>query len=486
MGNIARANDGQADTAGGRISLRPVRPSDGRRSMRPIALATPILLASMAGGVHAQTNEELKAKLDEALKTIQDLQGRVKALEQGKSAPAPAAAAATPGATAGPLQWGAPVAAPATKAEPGTPDADKARVEVYGQVMLDTIYDFKRMDPDWNATLRPSKIPVVCPGSAGCGQDGAWIFSARQSSLGLRSFIPTSLGLLKTDLSFDLFASDGSTSIHWMHIWAEMGMFGAGQTESLFMDIDAFPNTIDYWGPSGMVFVRNPQLRITPWSTETASLSFSLEAPNSAIDTGKITEIAPEFGAGFTGWNRLPDLVGAYRLTGDWGHFRAAGILRQVGFQNTLSADGDPSGTKTGYGLNLSGTLKVLGNDTISWQLAYGEAIASYMDDGGVDLAPGPGLRAETVSSLGWFAYYNHAWTDQWSSAIGYSQHQQDNTEGQLGSAFRRGSYGNLNLLYTPAKNWLTGLELIYGKLEQKDGASATDYRLQFSTKLKF
>jgi hypothetical protein len=122
----------------------------------------------------------------------------------------------------------------------------------------------------------------------------------------------------------------------------------------------------------------------------------------------------------------------------------------------------------------------------VSWQIAAGEAIASYMNDGGVDLAPGQGLRAETVSSLGWLAYYNHWWSDQWSSTIGFSQHQQGNTDGQLGTAFRRGSYGNLNLLYYPAKNVLTGLEFVWGELEQKSGASATDYRLQFSTKVTF
>jgi hypothetical protein len=370
------------------------------------------------------------------------------------------------------------------------PDADKARLEIYGQVMLDSIYDFKRMDPDWNATLRPSKIPVICPGSPGCGKDGAWIFSARQSSLGLRSFIPTSWGLVKTDLSFDLFGSDGSTSIHWLSIWAELGMFGVGQTYSNFMDIDVFPNTIDYWGPSGMAFVRNPQLRITPWSKDGMGIAFTLEAPNSAIDTGKISDISPDFGAGFTGWNRLPDLTGSIRYDADWGHVKAAGLLRQVGYQNTLTPLGNPSGTLTGYGINLTGALKVFGKDQLNGAFVWGKAIASYMNDGGVDLAPGPltpgGTSAETLQSIGWLAYYNHVWADKWSSTIGFSQHIQDNTAGQTAVAFRRGSYGNLNLLYTPWKNVLTGLEFVWGELEQKDGQSATDYRLQFSTKVSF
>lgn len=454
--------------------------------MKRQALIAALSLA-LCGGAQGQSNEELKSMLDQALKTIQDLQGRVKALEQQK--PTPAAAAGTPVAAAAsaPAALGAPVVSVGTRAEDAaTPDADKARIEIYGQVMLDSIYDFKRMNPDWKATERPSQIPVVCPGSPGCGKDGAWIFSARQSSLGLRSFIPTPLGLVKTDLSFDLFGTDGSTSIHWLSIWAELGMFGAGQTYSNFMDIDVFPNTIDYWGPGGMVFVRNPQLRITPWSKDGMGLAFTLEAPNSALDTGKISEVSPDFGAGFTGWNRLPDLTASFRYGGDWGHARAGAIVRQVGFQNTLTPDGNPSGTKTGYGLNLTGTLKVFGKSQLNGGLVWGEAIASYMNDGGVDLAPGQGLRAETVRSLGWLAYYNHWWSDQWSSAIGYSQHKQDNTAGQTATAFRTGSYGNLNLLYYPTKNVMTGLEFVWGELEQKNGQSATDYRLQFSTKVTF
>ena len=57
-------------------------------------------------------------------------------------------------------------------------------------------------------------------------------------------------------------------------------MFGVGQTYSKFMDIDVFPNTIDYWGPRGMVFLRNPQLRVTPFSRDGMTVAISLEAPN--------------------------------------------------------------------------------------------------------------------------------------------------------------------------------------------------------------
>lgn len=448
---------------------------------RLTAVAGAVALA-LSGAVQAQSSEDLKAQLEQALRTIQDLQTRVTILEQKAPAtPSSASAGAPPGAAAG-----APVVSVGTRAEDGVPGAQGARVEFYGQAMLDAIYDAKRMNPDWNATLRPSQIPVICPGSPGCGKDGSTVFSIRQSSLGFKSYIPTAYGEIKTDLSFDLFGTNGGTQIHWLNAWAELGMYGAGQTYSNFMDIDVFPSTIDYWGPSGMVFVRNPQLRLTPYEKDGVRAAVSLESPNSAIDTGRITRVDPALGAGIAGWNRAPDAVASLRLDRDWGHVRSAAIVRQVGFQNTASPSGEPSGTRTGYGLNLSGAFNALGKDRLSWQLVGGKAIASYMNDGGVDLAPGTDLRAESVSSVGWLVFYNHFWSDKWSSSIGYSEHRQNNTGGQLATAFQKGSYSSVNLLYALQKNVLIGSEFIWGRLENKAGLSADDYRLQFSTKVTF
>ena len=97
-------------------------------------------------------------------------------------------------------------------------------MEITGKVQLDVIYDFKRMNPDWNATERPSQIPVTCPGDAGCGKDGETIFSVRQSAIDFKGYVPTSLGELKTDLSFDLFGSGGgNTQIRLLNAWAELG-----------------------------------------------------------------------------------------------------------------------------------------------------------------------------------------------------------------------------------------------------------------------
>ena len=57
-------------------------------------------------------------------------------------------------------------------------DTDRS-FEVYGFVQLDAIQDFNRVNPDWDATLRPSRIPTH---EGQFGDDGQSIFSARQSS----------------------------------------------------------------------------------------------------------------------------------------------------------------------------------------------------------------------------------------------------------------------------------------------------------------
>ncbi|HEX5091157.1 MAG TPA: DcaP family trimeric outer membrane transporter [Burkholderiales bacterium] len=385
----------------------------------------------------------------------------------------------------GAFAQGAPVVAPDTAAPKEIKDAGKARLEVSGKIQLDYIYDFKRVDPTWKSTLRPSTIPVNCPGDAGCGKDGESIFSVRQSAITFKGFVPTELGEVKTELSLDLFNVGGAnTAFRLLQAWAELGRWGAGQYYSLFMNLDTFPNTIDYWGPSGMSFVRNPQVRYTIPFGEGAKLAFSAEAPNAAIDTGKASPIAANLGV--QGRTQFPDFIAKYAMDRKWGHAELAGMLRSVGYESANTPDNEPSGAKTGWGFNLNGWVNLGAKDRITATLIVGEGIASYMNDGGVDLAPSASFQAELVQSVGWVVYYDKYWDDRWSSSFGASQHRQSNTDGQLDNSFKTGTYGNANLLYKPARNVTVGVEALYGKLELKDGSSNDDVRVQTSAIFRF
>ena len=257
-----------------------------------------------------------------------------------------------------------------------------------------------------------------------------------------------------------------------------------GQYYTLFMNVDIFPNTIDYWGPNGMVFIRNPQLRYT------------------AMDNGGMKLGVFIGGAEFRHRHRQgechrsgsrarrQDLLARSRRQiqhrSRWGQFQVSGILREVGYESANTASANPSGTKTGWGVNVNGQFKTGPQDRVMAQFVYGHAIASYMNDGGVDLAPNSSIKAETVPSYGGMLYYDHYWNESFSSSIGVSMHHQDNLGGQLPNAFRQGTYASTNVLWYPAKNVMTGVEFIYGKLEQFDGATADDPRLQFSAQVKY
>src|SRR4029077_3883918 len=98
------------------------------------------------------------------------------------------------------------------------------------------------------------------------------------------------------------------------------------------MDGDTFPNTIDYWGPNGMVFLRNPQVRFT-YTSGGSTFAAAVEKPGNDIDTGNIRQVSPELGAANNADEKLPDLTAHYRYAGDWGHVQLAGILRRVGYE---------------------------------------------------------------------------------------------------------------------------------------------------------
>ena len=106
-----------------------------------------------------------------------------------------------------------------------------------------------------------------------------------------KGFMPTSLGELKTIFEFELFGTGvdaGQTTFRLRHAWGELGQIGAGQTWSPFMDPDVFPNSIEYWGPNGMVFFRNVQFRWTPWQKGDSNFMIALERPGASADQGDL------------------------------------------------------------------------------------------------------------------------------------------------------------------------------------------------------
>jgi hypothetical protein len=379
-------------------------------------------------------------------------------------------------------------------------DEEKA-FEIYGAAQLDYTQDFGRVNPDWEDALRPSRIGID---DDQFGDDGQASFSVKQTRLGVKAKLPTAKGPINTKFEFDLFGvgdDAGQTTFRLRHAYGEFGQFLAGQTHSLFMDIDIFPNTIEYWGPPGMVFLRNPQIRWTPIAGEN-TFAIAIENPSNDIDSGQFREVSDFPGA--QGDQEWPDLTAHYRMTRAWGHVQLAGILRWVGTEVVGDTDPGPGVNQgvvyddddTGWGVNLTTVINVFERDAIRAGYVFGEGIASYMNDGGMDAGPDQGLlpggglpggtQLEAVELTGLSLYYDRWWNDQWSSSAGYSYTEVDNTAGQLDDTFEKGQYASANLLYYPVQNVMVGAELIWGELEVKDGRDNDDTRLQVSFRYNF
>jgi hypothetical protein len=382
----------------------------------------------------------------------------------------------------GPL---AAVIATACVAPAWSQDESGKRLDVYGFAMLDMGYETGRTDPDWFDVLRPTKLPSF---DGEFGEDGQTYAGVRQSRLGVKGFIPTSSGKeIKTIFEFELFGTGpdaGQTTFRLRHAWGEYGQWGAGQSWSPFMDPDVFPNSIEYWGPPGMVFFRNVQLRYMPMQGND-ELFIALERPGASGDPG-VQSGSPEL-ADLTSHFPLPDLSAHYRMTRDWGHVQVAGIVRYMEWDDSTPTPVDLSGDATGWGINLSSNLKVL-QGTARLQVVYGEGIANYMNDATADVgATGDADVAEALPVLGIVAFYDHTWNSDWTSSIGYSLIDIDNSAAQTPSAFHRGQYALVNLLNHSVDNLMWGGELQWGDRENNsDGFTSDDLRIQFSFKYNF
>lgn len=432
------------------------------RGYHMIAVIAAFAALVVPGTTPAEDIDELRQQLEAAKQLIQSLEQRIERLEKQSAASSSDAAVAT-----------VPAASEKPKAE--------GSFSIYGFAQTDLIQDFNRVDPDWNSALRPSKIPTE---EGLYGDDGETIFSVKQTRLGVLADYPTSYGDFKSKVEIDFFgvgADAGQTTVRARHFYGELGPLLAGQTHSLFMDINVFPNTIDYWGPSGMVFLRNPQLRWTPIRGAT-TFAMALEDPGNDVSWGAA---GPPEGAGnLQSKNDLPDLSARVKHSGDWGHVQLGGILRKVGFE-TVGGATEISDDTLGWGLNLSTNINTFDRDRIILSAVYGEAVANYMNDGGNDVVVVDG-QAETLPLLGAVAYYDHYWNDSFSSSIGYSFTRIDNNDAQTDDSFKLGQYASANLLWTPTNKTLFGVEYLFGKREDKDGETGDDHRIQFSFKYSF
>ena len=373
------------------------------------------------------------------------------------------------------------------------PNDTSTTIEIYGFAMGDNIYDFGTNNPDWFDVVRPSKLPSFS-GEFG-RQHRTWL-SARQTRFGVKAAVPTYGKDFKVVFEFDLFGvgpDAGQTTIRPRHMYGQWGKFGAGQTNSVFMDIDVFPNSIEYWGPNGMLFFRNVQAWWQPINrADGTRATLAIERPGASGDGGiyadriEVQNIKPRFPA--------PDISAEYRQGEKWGYVELAGIVRWFKWDDVLPDQFDLNGGTTGWGLSLSSNVNPTKRDVIRAQLVYGAGVENYFNDAPIDvgLKSNPGniitpVGGEALKDFGMTLFLDHRWNTNFTSAIGYSRVDIDNSDLQAPNAFKNGQYALANVLWYPVPNILMGGEFLWGRRANKsNGYTFNDYRLQFSFKYSY
>jgi cell division protein FtsB len=434
--------------------------------------------------------QQLKKKMEQLEQEMQDLKQQI---ERAETAGQEKTTGTTPGQAPPPVvrETITETAKSAQKSEPGEEAAPvpPKTIDIYGFVMLDSGYRSGAIDPNWFDVIRPTKMDAF---KGEFAPNGSTYFSVRQTRFGVKSSTPTALGVLKTLFEFELFGTGvdaGQTTFRLRHAYGELGQFGAGQTWSPFMDIDVFPNSLEYWGPTGMVFFRNVQARWIPFQKGDSNVVIALERPGATGDGGvyadriELSNIRPQF--------KWPDLSGHARIAGPWGHVQVAAIVRKiawvdVGAQNATSF----SGTAIGWGVNTSANVNFTKKDVGRFSVVYGKGVENYMNDAPFDIgvrdtpgAPTP-FKGVALPVLGVVSFLDHNWSDKFSSAIGYSLENIYNSNAELPSDFHQGHYALANLLYYPAKGVMVGGEFQFGRrVDFSSGFNVNDYKAQFSFK---
>lgn len=347
---------------------------------------------------------------------------------------------------------------------PGT----DASFSIGGYVKVDFIQDFDGIGNAYD--FQTNSIPI--DGSAAADQDGRTTIHARETRFNLDFRAKKFRAFVEGDFYGD------KNAFRLRHAYGEFGRLLGGQTWSTFQDISARPLTVDFEGPDAEIFVRQAMLRWTQPLSKGVAWALAVESPSPDI-------AVPSDETGVAQSN-VPDFVTHLRFTGKKGHAQLGAVLRQLRFDG----EGDSQNVSTtGWGAHLSFNVKPFGKDELMGQIVYGEGIARYVESlsgqssdavfnsgGGLDTLP------VTAAVIG----FTHHWSSTLRSGISYSIADLDNAASQSASALRQTQDFRGNLIYTPYRLVDLGVEVLWGRRENKDGSRGEAVRGQFAVTYRF
>ncbi|MEB0136875.1 DcaP family trimeric outer membrane transporter [Actimicrobium sp. CCC2.4] len=491
--------------------------------LKRTTLSTAILLslATISLPSQAQSAKDFKEMRTE----MQRMRAELDALKAEKRAPAPMAAA-----VAAPVS--APVSAPApAQAALNTELADRIEqvelrskdavvvgdipnsfrlpnsetsLRIYGFAELNMVHEFRADNAD---TDYASFVPYApLNGSAGANRSGRTYLHARTSRLGIEASTPTQYGPMGIKLEGDFnndprtgnaavtgtignIYTQQATNSYDFRLRQAYGTFGGlliGQTWSTFMDVDNAPETVDFNGPIGSTFIRQPMIRYAYPTKDYGTFTVAAENSVSYVldKTGSVTT---------AGFSRVPDLVGRWDKPFDFG----AVSFRVVSHEHRVNDGAGINASRRGFGVAASGMYKTVGEDFLTWNLTGGTGIGryfNYIEGAFYDPAANRILMEKAVGVVVGYQIKSSP-SLRYNMSVGAQKNfNNEYTEFARANALDSGRYGvnesvwqtHLGFIWNPVKNVDIGTELVYGKRKTLAGETGDMSRLDFSAKYNF
>lgn len=374
-------------------------------------------------------------------------------------------------------------------------------IRIYGVAELNAVREFKGSNADNDYSTFMPYAPLR--GSAEADRTGQTYMHARTSRLGVEATTPTAYGQLVAKIEGD-FNNDprtGNSAVYGnleniytqmatnsydfrlRHAYLQLGPWLVGQSWTTFMDLDATPEVVDFNGPIGGTFIRQPQIRYTYNTPNAGNFTMALENSVSYV-------LDPTGTASTAGFSKSPDVILRWDKTFPQGSLSLRAISHELRAQGTMTMVADDpdmagdqsvsrsvSASRRGFGVSLGAVYRVTDNDQFSLLATGGEGIGryfNYIEGAGYDATTNR-IAAEKVAGL--VVGYQHKFSDTLRMNIVYGgQRNFDNayTDWARANGLDSGRYGvnrkvdqlHIGAIWNPVKYVDIGAEYIYGRRE--------------------
>lgn len=269
------------------------------------------------------------------------------------------------------------------------------------------------------------------------------------------------------------------------HAYVTYRGFTVGYTASLFEDGAAAPPTIDDEGPCGLVGTNNYLIDYTRSFGKRFKAGVGIELTSTSITTSASTGTVSQ---------RIPDVPAyvQYSWADGNGWLRLSGLMRNVQYRDLVAGK---NRNKVCWGAKLSGSSPIGATPLqVYYQAAYGRGIGGYIQDlGGLGLVLSPDDgnpgHLDAVKAWGAYAGLQYTFSPKVFASATYSQSRAYAKSYAGGSTpwneqYKYAQYVVANVFYNILPGLQCGVEYLYGRRVDMDGASRHDNR--FNTVLQF